>query len=789
MSSIKRFSPDYRFGLNSNQIEQRYKQNLVNYDNQPKTKSIKEIIATNIFTYFNFINIILGAAIILTGIFSGKLLYSLKNCLFMGVIFSNTIISIVEEILSKKTIDKLSVLSETKICAIRDKEKKEIHIDEIVLDDIIFLQNGNQVVVDAIIENGKVEVNESFITGEEDPVFKKKGDLILSGSFIVSGSCYAKVEHIGDLNYISKISSEAKYLKKANSIIMDSFEKILKIISIIIIPIAIIMFISQYFVTNGSISSSIFATVASLIGMIPEGLILLTSSVMAVSVIRLSRYKVLVQELYCIETLARVDTICLDKTGTLTEGKMRLVDIKIVNKNNKDNISEILNAIVCSTNSFNSTFKAIKEVYNKNNTWKLEKSIEFSSSRKFLAYKFKNKQTFYLGAPDILLKDQYNKYEKIINKYSKDYRVLALASKKDLQENPKNLKLLCFILIEDVIRKEAYKTINYFKKNNVDVKIISGDNINTVLKIAKRVGLNNLKGIDVSNLSKEKLADSVFDYDIFGRVKPEQKKLIIKTLQNKGHIVGMTGDGVNDVLALKESDCSIALASGSEAARNVSKLVLLDSNFDSLPKIVAEGTRTINNIGRSASLLIAKTVYTMLLILFCVCIRSKYFFIPIQLTLITGVTIGIPSFILALESNKEIIKGNFLLKIIGRSLPAALTVFFNIIIVTLSKFILNINYETITTLAVYLTGMTGFIYLFRICKPFNVLRTALFMFLTSVFIISILFFYKFFNLVKINLTIIVIFILLSVFSYFIFNKLNDFINKKIKKFSLKKHSN
>ena len=768
--------------LTTKQVEQRIKKGLVNYDDQPKTKSIKRIILGNTFTYFNFLNVALGLAVLIAGILNNELFEGLKNCLFMIIVIVNSVISIVEEIIAKKIIDRLSMLSESKVTTIRDGKEQEVFLDELVLDDVTILQNGHQIVADSIILEGTIEVNESLITGEPDAITKKKGDMILSGSFIVSGTCTAKVCHVGSDNYVSKISKEAKYEKKVNSMIMSSFEKLLKILSVLIIPIGIIMYFSQLFATDGNVTGSIFYTVAALIGMIPEGLVLLTSSVMAVSVIRLSKYKVLVQHLYCIETLARVDVICLDKTGTLTEGTMKVVDYVPYQKNTKENLKKILCAYQANSSDTNETMGALKEYFNEKTTDQKKKEIPFSSERKFSGIELKESGTIYLGAPEILLKEDFKKVEPLIASYQEDNRILIVTSSKEkLSKNPQNLEILGFVIIEDVIRSDAKETLDYFKSQGVQTKIISGDNVKTVLNIAKKVGIDNLKGINTETLSEEQLIVSVKENNVFGRVSPRQKKIIIETLQKNGKVVAMTGDGVNDVLALKQSDCAISVASGSDAARNVSQLVLLNNNFNSLPKIVAEGRRTINNIERSASLLLVKTIYTVLLILFSVMISSKYFFIPIQLTLITAFTIGAPSFILALEPNNDLVKGKFLLKIVSKALPTALTVVFNVVLVTLFTNIFHLSYDYQSTLCVFITAMTGFIYLYKICKPFTWLRRALFFTMLGGFIYCVIFQYEFFNLVPITPISALIGFVLCIDSLYIYRRLNYLLSKAFHK--------
>lgn len=651
-------------GLTKEEVEERIKENKVNYDTSLPTKSIKTIVRENIFTLFNLINILLGVAVFCVG--------SYKNLLFLIVIFCNTAISIIQEINSKKAVDKLSILAQAKVNCIRDGEKQEIGINSIVLDDLLMLETGNQIVADSIILEGEVEVNESFITGESDVIYKRKGDTLLSGSFVVSGKCKAEVIHIGDENYTSKISSGAKYVKKVNSEIMKSLNGIIKIVSIAIVPIGILLFFNQLGLTENSFKNAVVNTVAAIIGMIPEGLVLLTSTVLAVSVIRLSKRKVLVQELYCIETLARVDTLCLDKTGTITEGTMEVNDIIEITKS-KEELEEILSEISSASDDNNSTIEAIRAKYKNKQKWKVINKIPFSSQKKWSGVCFKDKGSYIIGAPEFVLREKYDEYKERIEKYSNDYRVIIVAnSEGDFieKELPDKLEVLGFVLISDVIRKEASKTLKYFKEQGVNIKIISGDNPITVSKIAKRAGVENSeKYINMQEIkTKEQLEKAAKEYTIFGRVTPVKKKELVQALKKEGHTVAMTGDGVNDVLALKEADCSIAMASGSDATRNVAELVLLDSNFASMPEIVLEGRRTINNIERSATLFLVKTIYASILAIIFLFVNMPYPFMPIQLTLISTVTIGIPSFVLALEPNKERIKGKFLRNVISRAL-------------------------------------------------------------------------------------------------------------------------
>ncbi len=755
-------------GLTKQEVEERIEKNLVNTINNTNTKTIKEIFLTNIFTYFNILNVSLALAILISGIIFNRFFYSLKNCLFLGVIICNTTISIVQEIMSKKTIDKLSIISSIKPKVLRDGNIISITPEEIVMDDIIKYELGSQVVVDSIILTDSVEVNESAITGEAKTVMKNKGDTLLSGSFIVSGTTFARVIHIKEDNYINTISMEAKKMEKNKSVIFNSFEKLVRILSYILVPLGVALFLSQYLVVGSSLSDSIINTVAALIGMIPEGLVLLTSSVMAVSVVKLSREKVLVQQLYCIETLARVNVICLDKTGTITTGNMKVNSIVSKNDNFENTIIKVLKVLPDNSG----TFIAIRDKFKQKTEENNNEIIPFSSERKYSACKIDN-TSYYIGAPEYVLGYDKELIDKdIINKQN-DYRILVIASKKgELVKKPNDLKVEGYILIEDEIRREAKDTLEFFKEQGVIVKIISGDNYKTVTQIARKVGLKNLNGIDCTDLTDDNLDVIVKENDVFGRVTPFMKKKLVEALKRNGYTVAMTGDGVNDVLALREADCSVAMASGSDAAKSVSQLVLLDSNFASMPKIVAEGRRNINNIERSSSLLLVKTIYTILLILTCIVTSNKYFFVPIQLTLITSCTIGIPSFILALEPNHNLVDGkSFLVKIVKKSLPGGLTVMLNGIIILLFKRYFEIDENVINALAVLITGITGFIHLAYVSKPFNYLRGIMFGLLLLAFSYGVIFQNEFFVLKSFNGQIGLIFFLLIIFSIFAYNTL------------------
>lgn len=777
---------DINTGLTYREVNDRIARGQNNYNDGPKTKTVKQIIKDNVFTYFNYLNVVLGLLVFIAGAIKGNVLFGLKNCLFMGVIIVNSVISIIEEIISKNIIDKLSIVNESIIKVLREGQYEEVSLEEIVMDDIIKLSQGHQVVCDSVVVEGEIEVNECLITGESDSIKKSVGDELLSGSFIVSGNAKARVIHVGKDNYVSKITNEAKYKKQVNSMIMGSFTKMLKILSIAIIPIGIIMLISQYHITD-SFSESIFTTVASLIGMIPDGLILLTSSVMAVGVIKLYRVKVLVQELTSIEILARVDTICLDKTGTLTEGRMEVIRFINSDKYSKDECEEYYRKYTLSSEDTNQTMLALKEFFPGE---KIESNnkITFSSARKYSAIEYDD-YSLYLGAPDIVLKGNVDPK---IDDYVEDYRILALGRKNGpIDQELNNIECIGYVLIEDIIRPSAKKTLEFFKKNNVDVKIISGDNIKTVMAISRKVGLHDIKGIEIGSMTDEQLEKVIDDYDIFARAKPEQKRVIVRYLKSKGHTVAMTGDGVNDVLALKESDCAISVKSGSDAARNISQLILLDDDFNSIPNVVKEGRQTINNVERSASLLTVKTLYTFFLIIYCVASVQKYFFIPIQLTFITSITISIPSFVLALESNNQLVRGNFLLRVFSKSLPVSLTVLFTIILVSLFSNLMHLSYEMQSSVSVLLTAVIGLYYLFRICHPMNIFRSVLFTFMLMLFFGLVLSIPEFFNIEPLNKISILLVFVLSLDSFFIYKIVNYVITFLFNKFdnSIKVESN
>lgn len=771
MKNIERYTPDIKCGLTNYEVDKRIKDNLVNIYTEVGTKTVSEIVKENVLTLFNIINVVLAIAVICVG--------SFKNLTFIIIITINTLISIIQELRSKKTLDKLKVVAASKVHVIRNSIEKEIGINEIVLDDIIKVEIGNQIVVDSIIKDGEVEVDESFITGEADTVFKRKGDMLLSGSFIVSGKAICQVEHIGYDNYTAKISSDTKYIKAVSSEIMRSLNKIISTISFLIVPVGILLFSRQMYIEGNTVSQAVVSTVAALIGMIPEGLVLLTSTVLAVSVIRLSQRKVLVQDLYCIETLARVDTLCLDKTGTITEGKMEVMAEVFVED---INISEIIGNINYNLGDNNPTAIALLDKYGKSDTFEIVDKMPFSSAKKYSGIALKDK-AYVVGAAEFILKND-DKFLKKVEEYTNEYRVILLAEA--LNKQLDNVRPLALLLLQDKIRSDANETLQYFREQGVTLKIISGDNPHTVYGIACRAGFKeNAKIVDATTLvTDQDILDAAWEYDIFGRVTPEQKKKLVLALQHLGHTVAMTGDGVNDVLALKKADCSIAMASGSDATKNVSQLVLLDSNFSSMPYVVAEGRRTINNIEKSSSLFLVKTIYATLLAIIFIFIDMPYPFIPIQLSLASTVTVGIPSFILALQDNYDLVQKHFLKRVLKRAVPPAFTIIINILVVFIASKLFNFTYEQTSTLSAVITGYVAFMLLFKTCLPFNKLRIALFSTMVLLYITGFFGFRSLFSFSVLNFRMIVIILLcigFAHFMYYSFEKIINYLESKVRK--------
>lgn len=721
--NIKRYDTDPENGLPDEIVERRILDDLVNKTKKGSTKSKKMIVITNIFTFFNMLTLVLAVWLMTVQAWS--------DLFFFVIATANAIIGIYQEIKAKKTIDRLSLLSAPSANVIRNGAKKEINVGDVVLDDLIVLESGNQICADSVVVNGSVEVNESLLTGESNAIIKKPGDLLFSGSFVVSGKCKARVDKVGKDNYIEKLSNQAKQYQKPNSELLKSLKMIIYIMAVLIIPIGIALFCLQLFVNNVEYVVAVRKTIGAMVGMIPSGLWLLTSVTLFVGVIKLSQRNVLVQELYCIEMLARINVLCLDKTGTITDGTMSVKNVIDYNTLYGLTTKNIVSAMLNALNESNLTSKALEDKFGLNKRIKHVATIPFSSQRKFNAVTFDKMGTFALGAPEFVLRNQYERIKREVDKYAgMGYRVLCLAHFNGIIDDQKlpnsDPEVISLILIEDNIRPDAVKTIEYFKSSGVSVRVISGDNPITVSKISERAGIENAdQYISLDGLTDAEVERAALKYTVFGRVSPSQKKLLVTTLKNAGKKVAMTGDGVNDILALREADCSIAIASGSEAARNVSQLVLLDSNFDSMPKVVAEGRRVINNVTSVASLFLTKTIFSLLLAIQAMNNGGAYPISTNQLIMIDLFVTGIPSFVLALEPNNKEVDGNFLVNILKGALPGAIT----ILIISLMIFGLSEGFDldtiSIQTIIVIAATHTCLMVLFKVCKPYNTLRRSL----------------------------------------------------------------
>ncbi len=715
-------------GLTAAEAAERVKNGQSNGSLEIKTKSVSKIFRDNIFTLFNLINVILAVLVALVG--------SWRNMLFMGVIISNTAIGIFQEIRSKRVIDRLSIISAPKAHLVRDGSEQILPVSEIVIDDIMLLASGRQVCADGVVLDGECEADESLVTGESDPVPKKPGDEILSGSFIVLGNCTARATRVGAESTSGKITSGAKYVKKRSSEMMNSINKIIRVVSACIVPFGLILFYKAFFVTKLPVETGVTSTVAALIGMIPEGLVLLTGIALAVSAIRLGRRQTLCQDLYCVESLARVDVLCLDKTGTITEGCMELNEVKPLDEG--FDIESALNAFSSAFPEPNATLKAVCGRFSGGTDLTLLKTVAFSSARKWSAAQFDGMGTLVLGAPSFVLGNDYAQISDICEKFSaKGYRVLVLAhSPLPLSDNslPSGITAKALIILSDKIRDTAFDTLNYFKRQGVDLKVISGDDPVTVSNVAGRAGLDNAdKYVDMSNVADEDIPEAAAKYTVFGRVTPDRKLQLVKALKSAGHKVAMTGDGVNDVLALKEADCSVAMQSGSDAARSVSQLVLMNSDFASMPLVVEEGRRCINNIQRSAALFLVKTIFSFLLAAAFLFLPYGYPFKPIQMTLISALAIGAPSFLLALEPNKSLVRGGFLVNVMKKAAPGGISVAVGIGLLTAAEGIFGYPPEQVSTMATLLTGFACFLVLGNVCRPFKKWRAAMLAVLIAAF--------------------------------------------------------
>ena len=725
-------------GLTDEEVRQRVEEGLTNRADISTDKTTKEIVISNVFTYFNLIFLVITILLIMVG--------SFRNLTFLPIIIGNTVIGIVQEIRAKKTLEKMSLLNAPHADVIRNGSVKQISTEELVKDDVILLTAGKQICADAVVISGNIQVNESLLTGEADEVEKTEGSTLMSGSFVVSGECYARLEKVGNESYISKLSLEAKSMGgKEQSEMIRSINLIVKWVGIVIIPIGLILFWQSHFVNGESITKSVTSTVAAIIGMIPEGLYLLTTVALALSTMKLARKKVLLHDMKSIETLARVDVLCVDKTGTITEPDMKLKEIFLCKNSGADGtqtaltLDELKSLILDYANASvdnNATMLALKAYAAEtltNNTSALHRTAvsqqAFSSSLKYGSVTFSD-GTYLLGAPEFIMHEDFARIEEEIIPYAdKGDRVLLFARYDG--ENVENgingsVTPLGFVALANPIRENAVKTFEYFKSQGVAIKVISGDNPRTVSRIAIQAGIESAESfVDAATLDTEdKIADAVNKYTVFGRVTPKQKKQLVKALQAKGHTVAMTGDGVNDILAMKDADCSVAMASGSEAAAQAAQVVLLDSDFAHMPDVVYEGRRVVNNIQRSASLFLVKNIFSLLLSLFSVILMVTYPLEPAQVSLISMFTIGVPGFLLALEQNKDRIKGRFITNVMLKALPGGLTDVIAVGALVVCGEVFCISDASIGTIATLVLSVVGFMILFKISEPLNRMKYA-----------------------------------------------------------------
>ena len=803
-------------GLTDEQVNERIEQGKVNADENPNTRTYKQIVRENTLTFFNFLNLVLLVLVLLVG--------SYKNAFFVCIIIINTLIGIAQEIRAKKTIDKLAILTAKKSIVIREGKKWTVPTEELVLDDLVCLKTGDQVPADAKVLEGSVEVNESLLTGESDNLPKNVGDELFSGSFVTAGEACCQIIHVGKDNYAAQITSEAKEFKRHNSELKNSLNAILKVISIIIVPLGALLFYKQYYIVGNTFKASVVSMVAGVLGMIPEGLVLLTSVALTLGALVLANKKTLVQELYCIETLARVDTLCLDKTGTITEGTMcvervepwsesllrnltedkeepdeggMLQDQEIQPENaetqnpdtgsqteadqaeNTDEtaalqdiheIEDMMGNLMYVLKDQNATIDALRKRFPTKTSMTPEHIIPFSSDRKYSGAVFEDRGTYLMGAAQFLFPEGREEILDVCQKYAQEgLRVLTLAHSSQMAEGtelPADLEPVALLLLTDVIREEAPDTLKFFDSQEVDLKVISGDDPVTVSAIAKRAGLKNAESyVDATTLeTEEDLEEAVSKYSIFGRVTPQQKKEMVQALQKQGHTVAMTGDGVNDVLALKEADCSIAMAQGSDAAKNIANVVLLDSNFASMPHIVNQGRRVVNNIRTAASMFLIKTMFSVMLSLLTIFFGNTYPFEPIQMSLISACAVGIPTFLLAQENNYDKIDHTFLRHVFLNAFPAAITIsscVFAIMLVCQNVYHSN---AMLSTACVLVTGWNYMAALKTVYAPLNTYRKVIIYGMQFIFFAAAVIFQKLLALGSLDFGLIILVFILMTFA-------------------------
>lgn len=820
-------------GLTNEQVQERIAEGKVNFNENPNTRTYKQIVKENTLTFFNFLNAVLLVLVLFVG--------SYKNSMFVGIIIINTVIGIIQEIRAKKTIDKLAILTESKAVVLRDGKKWSISTEKLVLDDLIYLKTGEQVPADCRILEGSLEVNESLLTGEADNLGKGEGDELFSGSFVTAGEACCQIIHVGKDNYASQITSEAKEFKRHNSELRNSLNAILKVISIIIVPLGLLLFYKQFYIVGDSVKDSVVSTVAAVLGMIPEGLVLLTSVALTLGALTLARKKTLVQELYCIETLARVDTLCLDKTGTITEGTMcvekveaydpnwreaelaesileedeagfpeneisegkeeifeensseeplekelsekMLPEISESEKESEKEISRIMGNLMAVLKDQNATADALRKYFPIKKDMTPTNVIPFSSDRKYSGASFKEKGTYLMGAAQFLFPEGNDALVEKCSEYAEQgFRVLVLAHSPNESkgtELPLGLVPEALLILTDVIRKEAPDTLRFFDSQGVDLKVISGDDPVTVSSIAKRAGLKNAEQyVDATTITtQEEMDEAVANYSVFGRVTPQQKKAMVLSLKKQGHTVAMTGDGVNDVLALKEADCSIAMAEGSDAAKNIANVVLLDSNFAAMPHIVNQGRRVVNNIRTAASMFLIKTIFSVMLSLITIFFGEAYPFEPIQMSLISACAVGIPTFLLAQENNYQKIDHTFLRHVFMNAFPAAVTItgcVFAVMVVCQDVYHSNVM---LNTACVLVTGWNYMAALKTVYAPLNRYRKVIIYSMQCSFFLAAVVLQKLLALGSLEFGMIILVFLLMTFSPILIEAITEWLRK------------
>lgn len=736
-------------GLTSSQVEQRIQAGEVNKAVDDQFKTNKQIIRENLFTYFNLIFLVLSILLVLVGAY--------KDLAFLPVIVLNTVIGIVQEIRAKKILSKLNVMNATEIVALRDGKEEKVPIEKLVKGDLVLLKTGDQIPADGQVVKGDIRVNESLLTGESDEITKDVGDQLMSGSFVVSGSAYMQLEKVGKESYISKLTIKAKAMGSSEqSEMVRSINKLIKWVGIIIIPLGIALFSMSFFVNHMSLYRSIVSMEAAIIGMIPEGLYLLTTIALALSAVRLARKQVMLHDMKSVETLARVNVLCVDKTGTITEPKMS-VEKAVASKDFKrNNLDQLIGDFAASMPADNATMKAVHEHFTENTGKTASGILPFTSVNKYSGVIFDD-HTLLIGAPEMVLRDQFDQYKDEFEQYAATgYRVLIVVNypgvlTEDDSKLSKPVEVYGYILLSNPIRKEAKATFEYFAKQGVEIKVISGDNPVTVSRVAKQAGIKNSdKYIDAQEIPDDGYEDAVKNYSVFGRVKPEQKRKFVNALQNLGNTVAMTGDGVNDILAMKKADCSIAMASGNSAAVQASQVVLLDSNFARMPKVVNEGRRVVNNIQRSASLFLVKNIFSFLMAIFSLVMVIDYPLQPSQITLISAFTIGLPSFLLALESNHNRIRGQFIPNILARAIPGGVTDMLAVSILVVAGGYISLDHNDVGTTATLLLVAVGMMVLYHISAPLNKFRLCVMIGSFAGLVLAIIFLHNLFSLTMIS---------------------------------------